>query len=214
MSKHQAPPAIPDPVWGIPASNWTQAIERYTTFLQVPTWRASLKRGGHDKASCLSSLDAELLRRQMLAVLVRVAGGRRLTAKPSSNDLAELWRRSGRSTPRSQRCPSKLQVHFQRALLLNAGGYRCPYCRRTAWGVYAEQCDTEPPRTLRFEVDHRITRQRLEDRERFDARNLVAACRSCNVVKAEMPVDRFTCELESLSRAVQDGRGHNRPTTV
>lgn len=205
------PTAVPDPSWGVPASNWTEVLDRYTMFLQVATWRASVKRGGEEKAACLSEREAGLLRSQMRAVLARLAG-QRLTARPSSDDLEALSCRRGRSTSQSERCPSRLQVHFQRAFLLDAAGYQCPYCHRSAWGVYAEECDAEPPRTLRFEVDHRITRQRLKERDRFDPKNLVAACRSCNVIKAEMPMNRFLCELESLGRAIQDRRGKGRAT--
>jgi len=150
----------------------------------------------------------------MFDVLARLARGKRATAKPSFNDLKELWRRRGRHIPRSERCPSKLQAHFQRAFLLDATCYTCPYCRRTAWGVYAEDCGSEPRRTLRFEVDHRITRRRLKDPDQFDPKNLVAACRSCNVIKAEMPEGRFLFELASLSRAVQSGQANDLPKTV
>ena len=204
--------AIPDPALGVPAAKWTDALDRYTTFLQVPTWRASVKRGGEEKTPHLSANEAELLRNQMLAALSRVSGGRLLTGKPSSEDLKELWRRRGRGTPRSERCPSKLQVHFQRAFLLNAAGYTCTYCHRTAWGVFEEKCEGELPRTLRFEVDHQTTRGRLADPNRFDPENLVAACRSCNVVKGEMPVSRFLSELKSLGGSVQRGGGNNMTT--
>jgi 5-methylcytosine-specific restriction endonuclease McrA len=97
-------------------------------------------------------------------------------------------------------------VHLQRAFLLNKGSYTCFYCRRTAWGVYAEESGEATRRTLRFEVDHRRTRRRLPDASRFDAENLVAACRSCNVIKGEMLEQRFLRELKSLSRAVQEWR--------
>jgi 5-methylcytosine-specific restriction endonuclease McrA len=196
----------PDPTWAVPAPSWTQALDRYTKFLQVPTWRAGVKRGGQEKAACLSPTEAVLLRDQMLTALGRVSSGRLLVAKPSSRDLKELWRRRGRNTPRSERCPSKLQVHFQRAFLLNTGGYTCAYCHRTAWGVFAEKCEAELPRTLRFEVDHHTTRGRLADPEVFDPKNLVAACRSCNVIKGEMSVQRFLAELDSLGSALQHWR--------
>lgn len=204
----------PDPAWGVPASNWTEVLDRYTTLLQVPTWRASVKRGGEEKAPCLSVHEAGLLRNQMRTALARVSDGKLLTAKPSSKDLEELWGRRGRSIPRSARCPSKLQVHFQRAFLLDAAGYTCAYCHRTAWGVFEEKCEGELPRTLRFEVDHHTTRGRLTDRDRFDPENLVAACRSCNVIKGEMPVNRFLAELASLSGSAQHVRGSNTTKTV
>ena len=199
--------AVPDPAWGIPASNWTEILNRYTTLLQVPTWRASVKRGGKETAACLSADKAARLRNRMLTVLRRVADGKLLTAKPSSADLTELWHRGGRNNPRSKRCPQDLQKHFQRAFLLNASGYKCTYCHRTAWSVFEEKCGHESPRTLRFEIDHYTTRRRLPDPDRFDPGNLVAACRSCNTIKAEMSVERFLAELASLGGSIQLGRG-------
>src|SRR5688500_11677917 len=140
MGKPKTSTVVPDPRWAVPASIWAEVLDRYTTFLQVPTWRASVKRGGEEKVACLSAREAGLLRSQMRAVLARLAG-RRLTVPPSCDDLEKLWCRRGRSTPRAERCPSKLQVHFQRAFLLNAAGYQCQYCHRSAWGVYAEHCE-------------------------------------------------------------------------
>lgn len=214
MGRVRTSTVAPDPAWAIPATDWTEVLDRYTTLLQVPTWRASVKRGGEEKAPCLAADEAELLRNQMGTALARVSDGRLLAAKPSSRDLEKLWARGGRSIPRPMRCPSKLQVHFQRAFLLDAAGYRCTYCLRTAWGVFAEKSEGELPRTLRFEVDHHTTRGRLTDRDRFDPENLIAACRSCNVIKAEMPMNRFLAELASLSGAVQQGRGTNTTKTV
>ncbi len=195
-------PAL-DSAWAMPATSWSEALERYITFLQVPTWRESVKRGGEEKAACLSATDANALRDKMLLALGRASDGRLLAARPSSKHLSEFWSRRERSTPRSERCPSSLQVHFQRAFLLNAGGYSCAYCHRTAWGVFEEQCQGESPRTLRFEVDHYTTRGRLADRDGFDPKNLVAACRSCNVIKGEMPASRFLSELASLANSTQ-----------
>jgi len=204
-------PVAPGPTWAVPAPSWADALDRYTKFLQVPSWRASVRRTGQEMG--LSPTDAKRLRDQMLAALGRVLGDRFQTTKPSSGHLVELWARRARSIPRSERCPSRLQVHFQRAFLLNAGGYTCAYCGRTAWGVYEEKCHGELPRTLRFEVDHRTTRGRLEDPSRFDPKNLVAACRSCNVVKGEMSPKRFLAELESLGNAVGQRRNQRRSNT-
>lgn len=202
MGKIQRTDAAPDAAWREPVTTWVEILDRYATFLQVRTWRASVKRDGGERAPRLSPSEAGSLRNAMLNTLERGARGKS-RAKAKLKDLDDLRRRLGRHIPRSERCPSKLQVHFQRAFLLNASGYTCSYCHRTAWGVYAEDCGEEPRRTLRFEVDHRMTRRSLTDPKDFDARNLVAACRSCNVVKAEMPERRFLFELGSLSRAVK-----------
>jgi len=191
---------VPDPAWSVPAPCWSEAIARYTVFLRIPSWRASVRRSSHEAG--LSSAASASLRQQMMAALARAGGERLPASKPLSRHLTILWNRRGRTMPRAERCPMKLQVHFQRAFVLNAGGYACAYCGRTAWEVYEEHYDDESPRTLRFEVDHHITRGRLPDPSRFDPKNLVVACRSCNVIKGEMTVRRFRIELESLAAAV------------
>jgi hypothetical protein len=122
--------------------------------------------------------------------------------RPERSDLHELLRYSGPGVRKGERCSKRLHWHFQRALLLNEAGYACAYCRRTAWGVLSEDTGDQPRRTLRFEVDHETTRRRLKDRDVFEARNLVIACRSCNTIKAEMTKERFLIELKSLARAV------------
>lgn len=210
MPRRQLNSVAPDPAWATPACTWSEAINRYALFLQVPTWRASVKRDGHDKAPCWEADEADRLRDGMLAVLARCAGGHHLVSPPERQHLIDLWVRQGRSTPRGERCPTKLQTHFQRAFLLNAAGYRCAYCGRTAWGVYEEACASRTPRTLRFEVDHFVTKQRLHDRRRFDPANLALACRSCNVIKAEMPVEQFLCELRSIGHAVYTKNNDSR----
>lgn len=202
MGKNESRAIMPDSAWNAPANTWGEAIDRYVAFLQVPTWRASVKRDGSDRAPCLSREQGELLGGRMRSVLRRLRGARAVDSAPSRRDLSYLWSLQGRQIARSERCPSALQVHFQRAFLLNAAGYTCLYCGRTAWGVYAEDTGLPERRTLRFEVDHRITRRRLRDPKRFDPENLVVACRSCNAIKGEMPEDAFRRELASLATAV------------
>jgi len=124
--------------------------------------------------------------------------------RPARSDLDQLLKCAGHGIDKEQRCSVRLHWHFQRALLLSEAGYTCAYCRRSAWSVLAEGAAGQPRRTLRFEIDHQTTRRRLKDRNRFDAQNLVIACRSCNTVKAEMTMERFLIELKSLARAVSD----------
>jgi 5-methylcytosine-specific restriction endonuclease McrA len=207
MNKNENLGAVPSSAWKVPASSWGGAIDRYVTFLQVPTWRASVKRDGTDRTRCLSAEQADSLGRKMRDTLRALRGAGAIDSAPSRRDLGHFWENQGRQIARAKRCPSALQVHFQRALLLNAGGYTCFYCGRTAWGVYAEESGQTDPRTLRFEVDHHITRRRLSDPKQFDPENLVVACRSCNVVKAEMSEDVFRRELNSLATAVLRAAG-------
>jgi hypothetical protein len=63
--------------------------------------------------------------------------------------------------------------------------------------VYAEQ-----GRTLCFELDHREAKARLDCRDDFDVLNIVTACRSCNVLKGQMDVERFRAEVQSLAKAI------------
>jgi hypothetical protein len=191
----------PLPSWEQPVEKWLGALDRYVAYLQTPAWRATVKRDGSEKPTCLSSAAACLVQTRMKAVLDAMARRRSVSVAslaPAIEDLVELSRLIGRHVPRADRCPSRLHWHFQRAYLLNQAGYRCRYCGRTAWGVYA-QGSSKMRRTLRFEVDHRITRRRLKQPTEFDLSNLSAICRSCNVIKAEMPEDRFLEELESLA---------------
>jgi hypothetical protein len=54
----------------------------------------------------------------------------------------------------------------------------------------------------------------LDDPERFDAENLVVACRSCNTIKAEMSEEHFLRELESLALGFLRSRGVGVAKTV
>ena len=84
--------------------------------------------------------------------------------------------------------------------MLNRDGYTCVYCRRTAWDVYREL-----GATLRFELDHRTAKSRLGNaRDDFVPKNVVTACRSCNVIKGQMTPDHFRRELQSLASAVRE----------
>ena len=205
---------IPSQDWQVPAATWTEIIDRYFNFIQVPSWRASVKSDGGEKRTCLLASEATELREQMFHAIDRVLLRAASDRDAKTGDLARLAKHQGRHIPRDRRCPKKVGSHLQRAFLFNAAGYTCLYCGRTAWGVCAEETGTEPRRTLRFEVDHGTTRRRLPDPARFDPANLVVACRSCNTIKAEMTEGRFRRELESLASAVHRARVKNSPKTV
>jgi len=192
----------------LPAITWSEIIDRYITFIQVPTWRASVKRDGGEKRSCRSSAEALAIGKQITATLDRLLGGAAsdVARRAVDPDVRLLFDRQGRHVSKDIRCSKAVAVHVLRAFLLNRAGYACLYCSRTAWGVYEEDAGSEPPRTLRFEVDHRTTRRRLQDPHCFDLENLVIACRSCNTIKAEMTETRFRRELRSLASAVCDTR--------
>ena len=205
MARKSGRAVAPSSDWRVPATTWAEIINRYVIFLQVPTWRATVGGDGSEKRTCLPADDATTLGAQMLRTLDRVLPGRSRSVrnrKAQVGDLTSLFKQQGPHVPRDRRCSKKIGLHLQRAFLFNAARYSCVYCGRTAWSVYAEKTGREPRRTLRFEIDHRMTRRRLTDPHRFDPANLVVACRSCNTIKAEMLESRFRRELESLAKAV------------
>lgn len=111
----------------------------------------------------------------------------------SFESLLDARRLVGRAVTK---CPEWLQ-DFRKAVVLNAAGYTCAYCGRTAWDIFKRE-----KRTLRFEMDHRTAKAVIADCNDFDMANIVAACRSCNVMKGQMTEAVFRKELESLARAV------------
>src|SRR4051812_13137621 len=169
------------PNWADPAASWVAAIERYVAFVKIPAWRARAPgRDGVEPRECLPEAEAARLRASMLRVANVLASKRGLEpsrCRPARSDLDQLLKCAGHGIDKEQRCSIRLHWHFQRALLLSEAGYTCAYCRRSAWSVLAEGAAGQPRRTLRFEIDHQTTRRRLKDRNRFDAQNLVIACR-------------------------------------
>lgn len=207
MTARSAVTIGPVPEWGRPAKHWLAIVERYVTYLQVPAWRVNaFTKKGADTRPCIPAAEAEILRKKMLRVVEGIA--RRSSTSVSecvarAEHLAELLNFQGRHV-KTDRCPKKVFDQLQRAFLLDASGYTCTYCDRTAWGVWGEKAGTELPRTLRFEIDHRTPRRKLAGDG--PANNLVVACRSCNTIKGEMTEERFFAELMSLTAAM-----HRKP---
>lgn len=198
----------PTDLWQEPATTWLQILDRYISYLQVPAWRVNaFTRKGEPTRACMAPATAARLQAQMRQVADRIASRRSVDAVEclaAASDLTSLQALQGRGVTRTDRCSKALCWHFQRAFLLNAAGYTCVYCRRSAWSVYGERVPDEAPRTLRFEIDHQTPTRRANSRKAADAiSNLVIACRSCNTIKGEMEKGRFLAELRSLARATQ-----------
>jgi hypothetical protein len=49
MAQGRRTAVVPSPEWRVPAATWAEIIKRYITFIQVPGWRASIKRDGSEK---------------------------------------------------------------------------------------------------------------------------------------------------------------------
>jgi 5-methylcytosine-specific restriction endonuclease McrA len=187
-----------DPAWCSPAETWADLIDRYVRFRRVKAWRGRTHRSdGALNPNRLTAAKAATLRRRLSGrvesllaqgMLPKLPGHvRRQTVRPLISRFA-----SHRDFSKS---PEWLQ-DLWRAILLNRDCYTCCYCRRTAWDTHREL-----GATLRFELDHKRAKSRLPQRDDFDLRNICAACRSCNVIKGQMPANGFLRELQSLARA-------------
>ena len=189
-----------DETWRVPATAWAAVLERYTSYLQIKTWRAKAFRSdGSETVSCITAGAAARLQKRLCDKVEPLLDGHLLSRQAYplvATDIDALLVAASHPDRRFDRCPKWLW-HVWRALVFNRDAYTCQYCLRTAWDAYADL-----GRTLRFELDHRMAKARLARRDDFDPTNILVACRSCNVVKGQMDVDRFLLELRSLAEAV------------
>lgn len=188
----------PPPDWVTPASTWNEVVDRYVLHRQMPTWRGRTHdQKGRRLPDRLSRQEAEKLRQLLLKQLAKHE--RLLPSDPRKLDTATFTKlldaRALTGRPVGK-CPRWIQ-ELRKAAVLNSAGYTCRWCRRTAWDVFKNE-----GRTLRFEMDHRQARSRIANCNDFDMRNIVAACRSCNVIKGQMEEGPFWKELMSLAAAV------------
>jgi hypothetical protein len=186
-------------LFGAPTTDWHELIARYIAYVQTKTWRGRThKPDGTEIANCLGSSEASRLAEKLQGTVMSLVDREVLLgiAHPIDQDrIDKILSTIGHTGRRFDRCPRWLW-HLWRAIVLNRDGYTCRYCGRTAWQVYAEQ-----ERTLRFELDHSRAKSRLDVRDDFEVGNIVAACRSCNVMKGQMEETAFLAELESLAKS-------------
>ena len=154
-------------------------------------------RDGSEARECITIKQAMRLEASLLAAVVPLIDSGELARTVAEPDIRHIAARLNYSGRRFDQCPKRLW-HLWRAVIFNRDGYTCKYCGRSTWEVEATQ-----GRGLRFELDHSTARARLgEDCDDFDERNIVTACRSCNVLKGQMDNTRFEVELRSLADAV------------
>ena len=181
-----------------PASSWPELIQRYVEYMQTPRWRGKTwNTDGTHTADSLSAAQALRLQRSLLAAVNPLLENGVLQAKATPEDILTVKEAFGYVGRRFDECPRSLW-HLWRAMVFNRDGYACVYCGRATAEVQAQE-----GRGLRFELDHAVPRaQQGDECDDFDGRNIVTACRSCNVLKGQMEGSRFRTELESLARAV------------
>ena len=158
---------------------------------------------GREPKACVAAPEAAVLRAAMLQLVEWLALKRDIQphrCRPAASILRSSDAALVPTCPGGNVARSSCLVRCSGSFCSTKPATHARSCGRSAWGVLAEKA--LPARTLRFEVDHRVTRRRLPDRHRFDVENLVIACRSCNTVKAEMTQERFEVELQSLARTV------------
>ncbi len=184
--------------WRQPATTWQGVIQRYAAYLETPRWRGkALNADGSDAAERYSPKQSARVQAGLLGTVEPLIASDVLSSTVKATDIRLVAAHIGYSGRRFNDCPKRLW-HLWRAIIFNRDCYTCRYCGRSTWDVEAEQ-----GRGLRFELDHAKPRAKLgEDCDDFDARNIVTACRSCNVIKGQMDATRFKRELRSLARAV------------
>ena len=190
-----------DLTWEVPATRWEDVLGRYICYIQLPTWKAmTVRRSGSTIRDCTPPDEAARLAKRLQRKIDPSIGGSdpRVPAYPVEPAIEEPLRLCDPGLRDMGDGPVWLR-HFWRALLLNRDGYTCHYCRRSAWGVYEESVGK---RTLRLELDHRIAKAQSPEQSDFAPSNITVACRSCNVLKGQMTIERFWAELHSLTQAV------------
>ena len=196
---------IPNPSWRHPGTSWETVLERYLHFRRVKAWRGRTHNSeGKATRNRWTSAEVKTLRRTLFRKVKYLVGREILpeVAYPiAQSTINALLDDIGRGHRLFDKSPTWLQ-HLWRALIFNRDCYTCAYCGRTAWGAHREL-----GATLRFELDHRRAKAKLGSlRDDFDIRNIVTACRSCNVLKGQMDVSQFQKELSSLLSAVVKNR--------
>lgn len=190
----------PDPAWSAPASTWDDVVSRYVRSRRVKAWRGRTHGAdGTLNPSRITAAQGMRLWRLLANRIPSLITQRMLSTLPNRLRQKNVDLLVSRFAPHRDfaKSPEWLQ-HLWRAILLNRDCYTCRYCRRTAWDAHREL-----GAILRFELDHKRPRYRLSKHHDFDLRNIVTACRSCNVIKGQMRVTLFLRELRSLGRAVR-----------
>lgn len=192
---------IPDPSWRHPGTSWESVLERYLHFRRVKAWRGRTHNSdGTATRNRLTLAEVNTIRRTLFPKIKELVGREILPgvaypiAQSTINALLGDIVRGHRLFHKS---PTWLQ-HLWRAIIFNRDCYTCAYCGRTPWGTHREL-----GATLRLELDHRRAKSKLgSQRDDFNVRNIITACRSCNVIKGQMDVSLFQKELLSLISAV------------
>jgi 5-methylcytosine-specific restriction endonuclease McrA len=192
---------IPDPIWSKSTDDWSELIARYCHFRRVKSWRGRERTpDGRMRQNRLTKLRAQHVRARLEARIKELRDKGVLPERVSMLSDASITRvvkhaRANRANFNSG--PAWLK-DFWRALVLNRYGYTCRYCHRSAWEAHAE-LGAVP----RFENDHARAKARLGGRRNdFSIKNIVLACRSCNVIKGQMTLHQFKRELASLARSI------------
>ncbi len=196
---------IPDPLWYYPSTSWDVVLERYLHFRRVKAWRGRTHNSeGTATRNRWTSAEVKTVRRALVLKVENLVARKLLpkTAYPiAQSTINSLLTHIGQRRRLFHKAPIWLQ-HLWRALIFNRDRYTCAYCGRTAWGAHREL-----GATLRFELDHRRAKAKLgSKRDDFDIRNIVTACRSCNVLKGQMGFSQFQKEILSLLSAVAKNR--------
>jgi 5-methylcytosine-specific restriction endonuclease McrA len=195
---------IPDPIWSKSTDDWSELVARYCHFRRVKSWRGRERTlDGRMRQNRLQKVRAQRVGARLSARIKELREKGILPERVSMLSDASITRvaeyavYAGANRANFDSGPAWLK-DLWRAFVLNRDGYTCRYCHRSAWEAHAE-LGAVP----RFENDHTRAKARLGGRRNdFSVKNIVLACRSCNMIKGQMTLHQFKRELASLARSI------------
>jgi 5-methylcytosine-specific restriction endonuclease McrA len=181
---------------------WNSFVERFRQYRRRPTWTSMSKllpsRNGALTPRRLRKYRAGARRaiQRVDDAVERLRDAHLLPSRPSALTQARI-NTIVRAVRRRTFRP-KLNIRpFWEAVVFECTNYTCHYCGRNAEQVWRE---SRKRRGLRLVVDHvRPTKRGGRD---LTFKNCVAACWSCNTLKAHWPIWAFEGEIQSLTNAI------------
>jgi 5-methylcytosine-specific restriction endonuclease McrA len=192
------------------ATNWQELVTQYREYRSLPVWgtmvrvpdRSGRLRHDHIQAIARRGKNAAMRVSKALETLEKRCG----PAWPATPaELINRQERFDRLCAKARPAAQALR-NFWDALIFDRDGYTCRYCGRDAFDFYRE---SKGSRTLWLVVDH--TDRARKAPGRYEFRNCVTTCWTCNTVKGPLPEGPFLQELDSLVVSRLRLMSHNGP---
>ena len=178
------------------SKSWQELVARYGEYRSLPVWGTMVRvpdptgrlRKDHIEAIALRGRRAAMRVSKALAAL-KLCGPAWPTSPLELIDRQERFARlCAKARPNAQHLRN-----FWDAMIFDRDGYTCRYCGRDAFDFYRE---SNQSRTLWLVVDH--TDRTRKAPGKYEFKNSVTTCWTCNTVKGPLPEGPFVKELDSL----------------